>query len=83
MKEKVTYDVVTYTQVLFSGTWEDGNWDWELKHYDSFKDYNDAVAFLGKFTICDDLPIARLYKVTKTWDGEDWETNEELLIERS
>lgn len=79
---KVSYDVVTYSQVLYSGTWEDGNWDWELKTVGTFKTLKEAKEFLEHITICNDLTLARLFKVTKAWDQDDWTSEEELLIEK-
>ena len=83
MREKVTYSVVTYSQVLYSGTWEDGNWDWELNDVIETGNLEYALKCINDITICDDLPLARLYKETIYWDGDDYETSEELLIERS
>jgi len=80
---KVSYDVVTYSQVLYSGTWEDGNWDWELKTVGSFKTYKEAKKYLAAITICDDLTLARLFKETTYQDEDGYTTDEELLVEKT
>ena len=79
---RVSFDVVTYSQVLYFGTWEDGNWDWELKTVGTFKTLKEAKEFLEHITICNDLTLVRLFKVTKTWDHDDYTIDEELLIEK-
>ena len=79
---RVSFDVVTYSQVLFSGTWEDGNWDWELKTVGSFKTFEEAKMYLDGITINDDTVLARLFKETSVWDEDGWTTDEEMLIEK-
>ncbi len=82
LEQKTSYIVRTYSQVLIEGTWEDGRWEWDTKDY-PFKEKADAEHFLDNITITNDIPIARLYKETKQWNGECYDTDEELLIEKS
>lgn len=78
----VNYKITTYSQVLLSGTWEDGEWDWKLTDY-PFETRESAEKFLEKITITKDLSMARLYKVRKYEHDDEMETTEELLIEKS
>lgn len=79
----IDYVVRTYQQVLFSGTWEVGYWDWEIKEY-HFPTMEKAEEYLNTVYICPDLSIARIYKVTKTIDDYfDMDLDEELLVEKN
>lgn len=77
---KVEYMIAYYRQVLYSGTWEDGDWDWE-DSYEHFKTREDAEAKFRKSVPTDDVPIIRLYKMVT--DTETHEVEETLLDEIS
>ena len=82
MTEEIIYAVMSIWQVLYSGTWEDGDWDWETNEEDAFDNLEDAVECAKKFELTNDMPLVRVYKRTKIWDGEYWDINDELVFEK-
>lgn len=79
---KIVFCVEECYQVLYSGTWEDGHWDWECKYHE-FKTRSEADKYLDSLPITDDMPIARYWQRTYMWDGEAWDYDDgDILRER-
>lgn len=83
MIQRIDYNVETFSQVLLSGSWENGEWDWERFHIGTFKSLEDATKCINKIKIDNDTPIARIYKETRTWGEDGWDVTTELITERS
>lgn len=57
------YTVEIDRAVLYSGTWEDGDWDWEAEYYDFFTE-EEAEKFFKKqkkVTKEDDVIVRMMY----------------------
>ena len=74
---KEWYEVVVWTQVLRSGTWDGGDWEWvssrtkfSSSHYDFAKKLFDSIQ------ISNDIPIVELTKEEEIWeDGVCYDSN--------
>ena len=66
---KKTYVVTELRQVLKSGNWTCGEWDWEATEH-NYQDINAAKRFFDEITIDDDTPCVRLEVATDEFDTE-------------
>ncbi len=76
------WTICYYKQVLYSGTWEDGNWDWEVTSQE-FRSRAKAEEAFHKLKATDDIPIIRLYeqKLYGKHDGyEPYDAVEEEIL---